>query len=384
MKTVKFLKNFKGLGLSTKKGDTKDVHVFHANVLVKKGFAEIQEKELKETYKTKEKASMPISNPYPQDSVSETVESDDTNVFMPEKIIALINNEAINTQASDMVSKNKTGKIEPIKNPLPLQMIPDNSKDAAIKNSLGLKQNKQWQIGFNFSLGVAATKNGYLGIIGSGNGDGLKSFADMAQNTGSTTGQGATISYIPAKIQSGAGVTVGVFVQKNISPKTNFLIGLNYKKYSSAMMIGGRVDSFVIVSNFNRVNEFYRSGDKIKYKNNFHFIELPVALQIKLGKQKKAPVYFNTGVSISQLLGSNALQFDTRSGAYYSNNALLNKTQVNVSAGFLFSLSGNAKYPFLIGPDMNYSLTKMAKSGLFKNRHYSYFGIQVQKVIGKK
>jgi hypothetical protein len=84
------------------------------------------------------------------------------------------------------------------------------------------------------------------------------------------------------------------------------------------------------------------------------------------------------------LIGSNALQFDTASGKYYSNNNLLNKTQANLSIGALFGLSSLAKNPLLIGPDINFGLNKIAKANLYSDRRYSYFGLRLQKNFGKK
>ena len=147
------------------------------------------------------------------------------------------------------------------------------------------------------------------------------------------------------------------------------------------MMTGNKIDSS---SYFAYNNAVYRAGNTNQYKNHFHFIELPVMLRFKFGMQSKIPVYLNTGLSIARLVGSNALQYNPLSGSYYIDNAIFNKTLVNVSAGLLFSLSGNANNPFLIGPEINFSLNKMAGSGLYKDRHYSYFGIQVQKIIDIK
>ena len=110
------------------------------------------------------------------------------------------------------------------------------------------KQNKEWKFGFSFSLGVAATQNGYLGIIGPGSSDGSKAFDPSATNqTAGLQAKGSYTAYAPSKIKAGTGLSFGKFFQKNISPKTNFLFGLNYKTYSSRMMIGNRVDSTVLI-----------------------------------------------------------------------------------------------------------------------------------------
>jgi Outer membrane protein beta-barrel domain len=337
----------------------------------------------KVSYKTGQKLSVSVSNSNPVGLDNKTIGSNDAPQTKAGEITPGINDVPLKERITDSVSTNGIGTEEQVKDTAGVIQKTDLKKTASAKGSLQTKQRSAWKIGFNLSLGAAATQNGYLGIIGSGSSDESKAFTtDPSQSTGGNAGgQVAYIAHTPSKITTGTGLVLGLFLQKNISSKTNLLFGLNYKIYNSAMMIGKRVDSS---SNFSLENFFYRSGNSYRYKNHFHFLELPVALRFKLGKQNKLPVYLNTGVSVARLVGSNALQFDTLSGSYYGHNALLNKTQVNISLGLLFSLFGRSTNPFLIGPDINISLNKMANSGLYKDRHYSYFGILVQKSIGKK
>lgn len=298
-----------------------------------------------------------------------------------EELTPVINEVAITAQLVDLVKKDS--------NDIKEQMIDSmatgaNKKVVVLESNIRIKQNPTWKIGVNFSLGIAATQKGYLGIIGTGDGAGNKSYFDAAQITGANTGPSANTTHAPSTIQQGLGLVLGLFVQKNISPKTSLLLGLNYSLYSSSMMIGNKVDSsFIYTANSSRQSNFYySSGNSKRYKNYFHFLELPVELQFKLSKHNRLPVYLNTGFSIAQLISSNALQFESQTGAYYSDNSVWNKTQLNLSTNLLFALSLRAKNPFLIGPDINFSISKMANSGLFKDRHYSYFGLLVQKRLG--
>jgi hypothetical protein len=261
----------------------------------------------------------------------------------------------------------------------------DNVVKATVKRSSKSREKSGWKLGFSFSIGASTTKNGLLGVIGSGGGDGSKSY-DPLQNSSGGLNNGANSGYNPSSIKAGTAIAAGVFIQKSISAKANLLIGLNFKSLSSSMLTGSRVDSSAFYSsNSFRLSDFYyRNGTQVKYKNHFSFIELPVGFRVQLGKAKKLPVYLNTGISIAQLIGSNALQFDAATGNYFQDNHLLNKTQFGISAGLLFSVTKNLSYPFLLGPDINFSLNKMAASGLYKSRHYSYIGILLQKTLSKK
>ena len=243
------------------------------------------------------------------------------------------------------------------------------------------KEKHPWKFGFNVSAGLSATRNSYLGIVGNAEADkGLVYSSPSTNPNNGSTGSAVVITPSPIKINKS--FITGLYAQKQFTARASFLVGLNYKYYSTTMTVGYKVDSF---SNLSSSAFYYRSGNSVKYFNRYHFIELPAGILYRLGKpQNKLPVYLYAGVSISQLIKTTALQFDNASGAYYSNNDIFNKTQVGLSGRLLFSILKPNRNPLLIGPDLNYSLTRMAGTGLYSNRHYSYFGIHLQKGIGKK
>lgn len=259
-----------------------------------------------------------------------------------------------------------------------------NKKQLGTENKMELKRGNAWKFGVNFSLGASTTQAGLLGIIGPG--DGSKSSADQIQNTPGGVPTGSPIVYYPSQLKTGAGILIGGFAQKSISTRSSIALGLNFKMLSSSMNTGARVDSiaFFNSNNFSSRDFFYRNGNQQNFKNHFYFIELPVSIKLQLNKQKKAPVYLTTGINFGRLINSNALQFDVTSGNYYRDNALLNKTQLSGSLGVLFSLNANDKNPLLLGPGMQYGFNKMADAGLYKTRHYSFFGLTLQKTLGKK
>ncbi len=92
------------------------------------------------------------------------------------------------------------------------------------------------------------------------------------------------------------------------------------------------------------------------------------------------PLALNAGISISQLIATNALQFNNTSGIYYYDNSLFKKTQLGFSTGIYFSNKSNT---VLIGPHIYYGITKIASEGLYKNAHFTYLGIAT-KILFKK
>ena len=341
-------------------------------------------KQKKISYKIKPKQTTQVTKAYAE----EVNEQDITvmeNVKPLDKITAPFNEKL--ATIVPLPKDTGTNKIETKTALISKEKPVADSEKNVVQNKVAVSKTKRkWQMGINFSAGVATTQNSFLASIGLGSGSNNKSAADALQNSTGSTPPVTAVRYSPSSIKMGAGLALGVYFSKKISPKISLLIGLNYKNYSSAMVVGSRVDSAInnAVSNFSNTNFYYRTGNKTKYKNQFYFIEVPVTVQLKLSKPNKLPIYLNAGVAVARLIASSALQFDTLSGAYFSNNSLFNKTQFNISAGVLCSFFWHRKNPLLIGPDVNFSLTNMARTGLYKKRHYSYFGLVIKKNIGKK
>lgn len=343
----------------------------------------------KPLYKTRQKLSAVIQNGNATDSLIEDKTTDKIEENSVEEISSTIKEVAVNEIGMDTVSEDKINLKIQLKDSLTIAQKNTSKKEIAVKIPQSSKQKNKWRMGFNFSVGAAATQNGYLGVIGLTNSSLEKASYDANRVAANNIATGpVAVLFTPSKIKASTGFVLGVFAQKNISTKINFLVGLNYKMVSSIMTVGNRVNDALM---FNTVNNsldrrafFYQSGYSNSYKNNFHFIELPLSVHIKLGKQNKVPIYLNTGVSVAQLISTSALQFNKLTGEYYSDNDLLNKTNFNLSAGLLFSLFRRAKNPILIGPDINFSVNKMATTGLYSNRRYSFFGLRLQKSFGKK
>ena len=326
-------------------------------------------------------------------------EKDDATEVSPQStVLATVKSETESFKSAEQAAtKQDAIEIQPtgstaipsilIANPLLLSSNEVREKPvirpfAPLANNPG-KKNSRWKVGINFSAGISATRDGYLGVIGLGGGDANKSFDQALSNSGSggSLNPGSSFALSPPNITPGAGFTAGLFFQKNITPKTAVQVGLDYTLLTTRMRIGNRVDS---VANFTSNNFFYRSGTNTKYINQFHFIALPVAVNIKIGRSSRLPVYLNTGLTVAQLVHTNALEFAPLNGALYNDKKLFNKTQLSVTASLLLSINGNATHQLLVGPQLNFGITNMANAGYYKGRHYSFAGIQLKKTLGKR
>ena len=86
---------------------------------------------------------------------------------------------------------------------------------------------------------------------------------------------------------------------------------------------------------------------------------------------------------LSQLVASNALQFNQSSGLYYHNNSMLNKTQVGLNTAFSVELFSKQKRSLLIGPCFYYSATNLATQGLYNKKHFVFTGLRTEIIFGK-
>ena len=226
-----------------------------------------------------------------------------------------------------------------------------------------------WNWGFTFSPGLSGIR-GVKGITDVILGNQDKSLSYASPSSSGTSGN--IISYTSSPIRSSIAFITGLTTEKKISRKIIFTTGLNYKLFSTTNMVG--TDSSIY---------FRSTGFAGTHHNFFHYIDLPVGLKFQIGNSIKMPFYFNTGFSISQLISSNALQYNNTTHLYYHDNSLFNKTQFGFAAGFDVGLLSKQKQLLLIGPYFNYSISKISSQG-YNKHHFTFIGLRAQFIFKKK
>src|SRR6202035_2025004 len=150
--------------------------------------------------------------------------------------------------------------------------------------------------------------------------------SNFSNNPGSVTGAptGVPAAGTPSKFNAGFSFGLGVFAERRLSKRISFSAGIYYHYYSAKIRTGDFVDSSAFVNSApasgqgSVVNGYYGNGDTHGYTNNYHFVELPVNLNFQLNKSPKTPIIWEAGVSLSYLVGSNALHFDPYRKVYRS------------------------------------------------------------------
>jgi hypothetical protein len=280
-------------------------------------------------------------------------------------------------EITPIIAQNHIASDSPIIKEPPQKKITTLAiKDSSsVKKSLPAIKKHPWIFGITFSGGTSIAGKTPVGT----------NYLNL-NSPGNSSNGGIPYYYSPSAIKNSTGFIAGVIIEKNISPKTKISIGISYKYYSLMNKVGNKIDSTLSYSlYFFSSNNSYSSTNTVNsYRNNFHYLDLPVSIKFQLNKNKRLPLFWNAGINISQLITSNALQFQSNPGIYYHDNSLFNKTQFGLHTGFSVVLFSQQKTPFAIGPNFYYSASKLADKGLYDKTHFGFIGIRAEILFRKK
>ena len=191
----------------------------------------------------------------------------------------------------------------------------------------------------------------------------------------------------PSAIKPGFSFGLGGFVNKHLSHRISFTVGLNYHFYSTKIMTGVSVDSVraVYTQNFSttNVNGYYKNGNGNNYTNSYHFVELPFTLGFRLNKNKLHPLLWELGASYSYLVASSALIYDPVSDVYFKDSRLFDQGQIMGHTGFLIGMPiGKSQLSF--GPQIQYAFTQLLNNGSSNSGHLFYGGVKISFIPNKK
>jgi len=240
---------------------------------------------------------------------------------------------------------------------------------APVQAKKSSKQAQTWQWGFTGGLGVSKLAEG--GLFSAFD---KSLMMDAAYNNNSGTPPLPTSSSTgPSSVEPGFNWNAGVFVQRKINERVQVSGAIIYNYFSTQSHIGAKVDSSRLINNFSstsvQVDAFYRNGGTTDFTSQYHFIELPLTLHLQLNKNKKTPFYWNAGLSIAQLVSTEALHYDGSSGVYYKDDELFRKTQFGFHTGLSIKLFTQSFHPLELGPHFNYQFTNLLKPKDSDARH---------------
>jgi Outer membrane protein beta-barrel domain len=229
-------------------------------------------------------------------------------------------------------------------------------KDTARPVIAGISNKKQrlrkWKWGIETGAGVSNVSSNLF--------SNKPVYADVAQfNSGSSAG--TPQANRPANPTASFSLTAGFFAEKNVSKKWKFSTGIHYAYQSNSIRVGSRVDSSTSL-NFNNsnvaVDNYYRYGTSVNYKNKFHLLQVPFIF--KYSPVTKWPLYAEAGPVLSYLMQSGALVYGSNA-VFINHKNVFNKAGLSISAGAGADLAKHSGVPFSIGFRFNYGFGSATK-----------------------
>jgi hypothetical protein len=148
------------------------------------------------------------------------------------------------------------------------------------------------------------------------------------------------------------------------------------KTNDSGILISGSLGSVY------NINQYFQSGSLQTFTSKYNFIELPVYFQQDFFPNKKVSFSYNAGLSVRQLISSDALIYDPYKNIYFFKDDLLRKTQFQFLAGLNLKINTGSNSIYA-GPQFSYSLSDLFKSSN-SSFHLINCGLQVGVMFHKK
>jgi hypothetical protein len=155
----------------------------------------------------------------------------------------------------------------------------------------------------------------------------------------------------------------GVWLQKNLSNNVYLSLGLNYHYYSNIVTLTTTSSAYSALIK------------EESHTDQYHFIELPVGLGFRLSSNNKFPLFGEFGFALSQMLSTNAGQFDALSGNYTPDSLQFRKFQFMVYAALMVDISSR-HHTIFIGPMIQYAPQSLISEGGGNAEHLFFTGLR--------
>jgi len=243
---------------------------------------------------------------------------------------------------------------------------------AAVNKGAEKKHTGKWGLGFTATAGktFAGYNNAETKLFQSSDG--------ISVVPGNTAGYADTGRIVyPSPSKNALGCIAGVQLYRKLSSRLKLITGLEYRFYSTSIFVGG-------APNLQYTGSVrYGFGEQKKYTNHYHYLSVPLGLSWNFASIAGKELFLDAAVDYSRLIATNALLFDTVSSDYYNNTAAFNKHFVGLSAAVNINVGKRDKPAFLIGPQLNYSVTPLAKTGMYSATRSCFIGFRIVKHLSQ-
>jgi Outer membrane protein beta-barrel domain len=297
--------------------------------------------------------------------------------------------DQVSTQPNDKINKNEshseiikdstanTIDKKEEKNEIVTAIKPDSvNHDTALLKKPAVKKIAMPKWKYSVAVGTGISGLGRLNIY-----NGAKDSASNLSYSGSPNqNPGGSVRNGPSAIKKGLSIAIGILARRQLNKQINFSAGLQYNYYSNTITVGNKVAQTTVIRDFS-VSQYYSNNSTASqtYRNHYHFISLPLAIDWKL--LKRLPLDFHAGLSLQYLIHTNALVFDYNRQAYFYSKKTFNSMQLLSGLGFSYSFPIKDR-SLAIGPELQYGLSRLEKKN--PDHHLFSYGIKAQIQFDKK
>lgn len=254
-------------------------------------------------------------------------------------------------------------------------------QDTAAVKKANIKKyaSSKWKLNLVAAAGSSTSSD--FDLFSSVFGSGEKSLSVPSyNNNGSGSVSGGFINYGPSSVKEGFSFAVGAAAKKQIGQRVFFSAGLRYNYYSNTIQVGNRINQNRVLMDFSVSQYYTNAGTTLQpYKNQYHFISLPAAMEFQL--LKKRPLNFDAGLSLQYLFNTNGLVFDYSTQSYFSNKNAFNRLQLFFEPAVTYSVSLKQN-DLSFGPLLQYGFSRLEKNT--SNYRITSYGLKAQLQFGKK
>ncbi|HWK06084.1 MAG TPA: outer membrane beta-barrel protein [Puia sp.] len=276
-----------------------------------------------------------------------------------------------------------------LKNIAAIQAAPLAKKTTLATTRLTPK--RAWEAGFTGGIGMSSLNQTLF-----------KSSAVTANDTRNlaapvaVTGLTATKNYV-SKIRPDLSFWAGIFLQKPILNNLSVSVGLNLHYYSAKVYTGDKVVNNASNYYYSPATSllasaaaptpaqyypYYTAGDNQTFINRYYFLEIPGSIQWQISHNRIMPLFWEVGGTLSYLMSSNAIYYNTKAGVYYKDGNVSNKTQFNLSTALMVGIPFSG-LQMQVGPQLQYGVTNLLNTQNSGGQHLFYGGLKLVIFPGK-
>lgn len=159
-------------------------------------------------------------------------------------------------------------------------------------------------------------------------------------------------------VTTGAGWSMGFWVSRALNKRSAIHGTLEFTQYNTRQWIGEGFDSVYVSPAGNAINilpGYYRSGDSVRFRNRYNYIELPLYLQWQINPKASRPVTAEAGIVFGYLLNAKAMNYYTATGAFFQETTGYSRFSTGLRLGV--SLLPFRQWPLAVNPQLKWNLT---------------------------